>query len=169
MTRPVPTTDEVLQIQPVWKDEVHPDWIDANGHMNIRHYFDLGGQSTQQVCQALGIDDAYRAERRLGVFTAEHHLTYLREMQLGTPITVHVRTLERSAKVGHMLALIMDRSQDRLACIFETVLVHVDLDSRRGTDFPEDVAAAYDRAVAHDQATASWPAPVCGILGPRSR
>lgn len=47
MTRPVPTTDEVLQIQPAWKDEVHPDWIDANGHMNIRHYFDLGGQSTQ--------------------------------------------------------------------------------------------------------------------------
>lgn len=168
MTRTTPSTDEILQIEPAWKDEVHPDWIDVNGHMNIRHYVDLGGHSTDQVCRATGIDDDYRAERRMGVFTAEQHLTYLQEMQLGTPITVHVRTLERSAKVGHMVALIMDRRKDRLACIFETVLVHVNMDTRRGVEFPEDVAAAYDRLVAQDLAL-NWPAPTCGILGPRAR
>lgn len=168
MTRTTPSTDEILQIEPAWKDEVHPDWIDVNGHMNIRHYVDLGGHSTDQVCRAMGIDDDYRTQRRMGVFTAEQHLTYLQEMQLGTPITVHVRTLERSAKVGHMVALIMDRSKDRLACIFETVLVHVNMDTRRGVEFPEDVAAAYDRLVEQDL-TLNWPAPTCGILGPRAR
>lgn len=164
----VPGTAEVLQIDPVWTDEVQPEWIDVNGHMNIRHYLDLGGQSTDQVCRAMGIDDDYRATRRMGVFTAEQHLTYLQEMQLGTPISVHVRTLERSAKVGHMVALIMDRERDRLACIFETVIVHVNMDTRSAVEFPEDIAAAYDRVLAEDQQI-SWPTPVCGILGPRAR
>ena len=165
----VPTPEEVMQIEPAWTDEVPKDWIDVNGHMNIRHYLDLGGSSTDQVCRAMGIDDDYRAQRRMGVFTAEQHLTYLQEMRLGTSISAHVRTLERNAKVGHMLALIMDRDKDRLACIFETVLVHVDMNTRRGTVFPEDVAAAYDRFARHDRETLAWPAPVCGILGPRTR
>ena len=167
--QPIPTTDQVLQIHPSWTDEVSPDWIDANGHMNIRHYLDLGGSATDQVCQAMGINDVYRGQRRMGVFTAEQHLTYLQEMHRGTSISVHVRTLERSTKVGHMLALIMDRDKDRLACIFETVLVHIDMDTRRGVEFPEDVAAAYDRFHARDREALNWPAPVCGILGPRSR
>jgi acyl-CoA thioester hydrolase len=165
----VPTTEEVLQIPPAWSDAVHEDWIDMNGHMNIRHYLDLGGMATDQVCQSMGIDDDYRALRRMGVFTAEQHLTYLQEMHLGTPITVHVRLLERSSKVGHMVALIMDREKDRLACIFETVLVHVGMDTRKGLEFPEDVATAYDQIVTRELETLSWPAPVCGILGPRAR
>lgn len=167
--RTVPTTDEVLQVPASWSDAVQQDWIDMNGHMNIRHYLDLGGLATDQVCRSMGIDDDYRSNRRMGVFTAEQHLTYLQEMHLGTPITVHVRLLERSSKVGHMVALVMDREKDRLACIFETVLVHVSMDTRSGMEFPDDVAAAYDRLRAQDEALYPWPAPVCGILGPRAR
>ncbi|WMY79235.1 thioesterase family protein [Citricoccus sp. I39-566] len=68
-----------------------------------------------------------------------------------------------------LLALIMDRTHGRLACLFETVLVHVDLQSRSSTAFPEDVTAAYDRLQAEDRARSTWPAPVCGILGPTRR
>ncbi|XKH58006.1 thioesterase family protein [Citricoccus nitrophenolicus] len=165
----VPSAEEVLQIPVSWTDEVPEDWIDMNNHMNIRHYLDLGGLSTDQVIRNLGIDDDYRASRRMGLFTAEQHLTYLQEMRLGTPITAHVRVLDRSSKVCHLVALIMDREKGLLACIFETVLVHVDLDSRRGVEFPDDIAAAYDHLLADDHASYSWPAPVCGIMGPRAR
>lgn len=165
-TRVNPSAEQVLQIPVHWTDEVREDWIDVNDHMNIRHYVDMGGYSTDQVCQKMGIDDAYRSERRLGVFTAEQHLTYVHEMRLGTPITAHVRVLDRSAKVAHMLALIMDREKDRLTCIYETVLIHVDMDSRRPVDFPDDVAQAFDRFKAEDAAL-DWPAPVSGSLGIR--
>lgn len=165
----VPSAEEVLHVPVSWTDEVHQDWIDRNGHMNIRHYLDLGGLSTDQIVRELGIDDEYRADRRMGVFTAKQHLTYLQEMHLGTPITAPVRILERSSKVCHLVALIMDREKDLLACIFETVLVHVDLDSRRGVEFPDEVATVYDRLLAADQANYSWPTPVCGIMGPRAR
>lgn len=162
----VPSTQQVLEIPAHWTDEVRPEWIDMNGHMNIRHYVDAGGFSTDRVCRDAGIDDEYRAQRRLGVFTAEQHLTYLHEMHLGTPLSAHVRVLDRSAKVCHMMALIMDRRVDRLACIYETVLVHVGMDTRRPAEFPADIAEALGRSIA-DQANLEWPAPLCGALGIR--
>lgn len=164
-----PSPHEVLQIPSSASGTVVEDWIDRNGHMNIRHYLDIGALATDQVVREAGVDDDYRADRRMGVFTAEQHLKYLQEMRLGTPYSAHVRILDRSAKVCHLLALIMDRTQDKLACIFETILVHVDLESRSSTAFPEDVAAAYDRLQAEDRARSTWPAPVCGILGPTRR
>lgn len=164
-----PSPEQVLQVPSSTRGTVEEEWIDRNGHMNIRHYLDIGALATDQVVRAAGIDDDYRADRRMGVFTAEQHLTYLREMRLGTPYSAHVRILDRSAKACHLVALIMDRTHDRLACLFETVLVHVDLQSRSSTAFPEDVAAAYDRLQAEDRARSTWPAPVCGILGPTRR
>ncbi|NUL45516.1 thioesterase family protein [Cellulosimicrobium funkei] len=164
-----PRPDQVLQVPSSSRGTVEDEWIDRNGHMNIRHYLDIGALATDQVIRTAGIDDDYRADRKMGVFTAEQHLTYLQEMRLGTPYSAHVRILDRSAKACHLLALIMDRTHDRLACLFETVLVHVDLQSRSSTAFPEDVAAAYDRLQAEDRVRSTWPAPVCGILGPTRR
>ena len=164
-----PSPEQVLRLPAAWTGDVTPEWIDANGHMNIRHYLDIGSHATISVCEGWGIDDDYRRDRRLGVFTAEHHLTYLREMHVGTPITAHVRLLDRSSTVGHMVVMIMDRRHDRLACVFETILVHVGMDTRRGHPFHDDVAAAYDRLLADQRADHDWPAPTCGIMGIRSR
>jgi acyl-CoA thioester hydrolase len=127
---------------PVWLEAaVVPEFIDANGHMNIRHYLDLGAHATMVLCEGLGIDDAYRAERRLGVFTTEHHLRYYSDMRIGEKISVHVRLLELA-------------------------LVHVDLETRRAIAFPDDAAAGLDRHLAVE-ADLEWPAPVCGVMGIR--
>ena len=162
-----PTFDQVMELPPVIKDEVQPEWIDVNGHMNVRHYVDLGGIATSVLCEELGVDDGYRAGRRLGFFTAEQHLTYRSEMTLGTPVTVHVRVLARSQKACHMMAFIMDRSDDRLACVFETLIVHVNMDTRRAEPFPEDIAAGLDRHIVSDTAVA-WAAPTSGSIGIRA-
>lgn len=163
-----PTIEQVMALPPVWKDDVQPDWIDVNGHMNIRHYVDLGGLSTGVLCAELGVDDDYRNRRRLGLFTAEQHLTYLREMRLGTRITVHVRVLARSQKACHMIAFIVDRDLDQVACIFETLIVHVNMDTRRAAPFPQDIAAGLDRHIAAD-ADVTWQAPTSGAIGIRGQ
>jgi acyl-CoA thioester hydrolase len=152
---------------PVWLEAaVVPEFIDANGHMNIRHYLDLGAHATMVLCEGLGIDDAYRAERRLGVFTTEHHLRYYSDMRIGEKISVHVRLLDRSAKAAHMMAFLANRSQGRLANTLELALVHVDLETRRAIAFPDDAAAGLDRHLAVE-ADLEWPAPVCGVMGIR--
>ena len=162
----LPTVQEILQLPVSWQGSVQDDWIDENGHMNIRYYIDIGGYSTDKVCRDIGIDNAYRSERRMGVFTAEQHVTYLTEMHLGTNFTAHVRMVDISDKVGHMISMIVNADSSELACIYETVLVHVDMDTRRSQPFPDDVSSAFSTLRAEHEEL-KWQAPTSGSLGIR--
>jgi acyl-CoA thioester hydrolase len=162
-----PTADQVRQLPSLLKASVEPEWIDANGHMNVRHYLELCASGTNILCyDQVGIDDDYRAERRMGVFTAEHHLSYYSELHQGEKLSVRVRVLARSDKVVHMIGLLVDDTHDRLANALEVTLVHVDLDTRKAVALPEEIATAFDRAIAVSD-TLDWDAPVCGAMGVR--
>jgi acyl-CoA thioester hydrolase len=164
---PVPSFDQVMEL-PAWVDTlVTADFIDENGHMNVRHYLELDVLGTTLLCTGTGIDDGYRAERRMGAFTAEHHLRYFSELHEGEKLSVHVRVLARSSRTVHMMTFLLDRTHGRLANTLELLLVHVDMDSRRAIPFPEDIAAGFDRHLAED-ARVGWRAPVCGVMGIRS-
>jgi acyl-CoA thioester hydrolase len=167
MTAPeLPSYEQVLELPVLLEGSVAPDFIDVNGHMNIRHYLDHGAHSADVIVRQAGIDDAYRTERRMGVFTAEHHIRYFGEMHEGEKFSVHTRFLERSAKVGHLLAFILDRAGEVLSCTVEIVLVHVDMDTRRPVEFPDDIAAGLDAWIERSRQV-PWPAPVCGAMGIR--
>lgn len=166
MTDTTPGFDQVVALPAVSEGIVTPDYIDLNGHMNIQHYLDYLAWGADTICSDAGIDLEYRRVRRLGVFAAEHHLSYHRELREGEKFSVHLRPVERSDKALHLVALLLDRTNDRLSCTLETVLVHVDLDSRRAAPFPEDVAADLDRRVSA-YAWVDWPAPLCGAMGVR--
>lgn len=168
MSKPaLPSYQQVLELEPLLSEEVSPDFIDVNGHMNIRHYLDFGALSADVICRQVGIDDDYRADRRMGVFTAEHHIRYFSEMHEGGKFSVHTLFVGRSAKAGHLLAFLLDRDREVLACTVEIVLVHVGMDSRRPVEFPDDVAAAIDAWVAQ-AADVTWPVPLSGAMGLRS-
>jgi acyl-CoA thioester hydrolase len=162
----LPSYDDVLALPALLEGSVTGDFIDVNGHMNIRHYLDYGAHSADVIIRRIGIDDAYRAERRLGVFTAEHHIRYFTEMHLGDRFSVHTLFLERSAKAGHLLAFILDRTDEVLSCTVEIVLVHVDMDARRPVPFPDDIAQGIDTWVAEAKSV-TWPVPVSGAMGIR--
>jgi acyl-CoA thioester hydrolase len=162
----LPSYDQVLELPALLDGTVDPDFIDVNGHMNIRHYLDYGATSADVICRRTGIDDDYRARRRMGVFTAEHHIRYFGEMHEGEKLSVHTRFLDRSGKAGHLIACILDRTHEVLACTLEILLVHVDMDTRRPVDFPADIAAGIDRWIDESRQVA-WPAPLSGSMGIR--
>lgn len=145
---------------------MEPDFIDVNGHMNIRHYLDYGAQSADVICRDIGIDDDYRSQRRMGVFTAEHHIRYFSEMHRDDEFSVHSLWVDRSDKTGHVVALILDRTNDVLACTVEIVLVHVGMDTRRPLPFPADVAEGADRWIAAARSV-TWTVPLSGSMGIR--
>ncbi|MBZ5738416.1 thioesterase family protein [Nocardioides mangrovi] len=161
-----PTYDEVLAVPAVLEGTVAPEFIDDNGHMNVRHYLDYGAHGADRICRDVGIDRDYRANRRMGVFTAEHHIRYFSEMHEGDPFSVHTLFLERSSRAGHVISLILDRRREVLSCTVEIALVHVDLDSRRALPYPDDVAAGIDAWVAQ-AAAVPWPMPLSGAMGLR--
>jgi acyl-CoA thioester hydrolase len=164
-TTPAPSYDQVTGLPVLVEATVDPSFIDLNGHMNVRHYLDHGAHGADALIRDAGIDDDYRAERRLGVFTAEHHIRYFSEMHEGDKFTVHALLMERSTRAAHLIAFVVDRVDEAVACTVEIMLVHVGLDTRRPEPFPADVATRLDEWIARSDV--QWPVPVCGAIGIR--
>ncbi|MEV5835431.1 thioesterase family protein [Nocardia sp. NPDC052112] len=162
----LPTFEQVLLLPDSIEGTVTSDFIDLNGHMNVVHYLDRNSDGADVLVRQIGIDEAYRSERRLGLFTAEHHLMYYSELREGDKFTVHTRVLGRTDKAVHMMTFLLDRSGERLSNTLEIMLVHVDLEARRAAAMPEDITAGFDHHIARSAAL-NWAAPTCGAIGLR--
>src|SRR5690606_39332904 len=99
----VPTVEQVRELPAVLTTEVTDREIDANGHMNVVHYLTNNIRAADILLRALGLDDAYRDERRIGLFTTEHHIVYHNELRAGDSLAVHARVIDRDEKAVHMM------------------------------------------------------------------
>ena len=160
----LPTYDQIVQLPAADEQVVPPEFIDENGHMNIRHYFDAASFALWRVCIAAGMDESYNAERGLSLFTVEQHLRYFSEMRVGERFAAHGRLLERSGKVIHGMAFVVSPSSRSLACTFEATYVHVNMTTRRSVEIPADMATSIDAEIARGDEL-GWAAPVCGAMG----
>ncbi len=169
MTSILPTYDQVVRLPREFGPLiVPPEFEDANGHMNIRHYLDLGAEAIDIAFRRIGFTDEYRAIRRQGFFTAEHHLKYYAEVHVGHRVSAYFRIVERSDKIIHGMTFLVDDTTETLANTLEVIAPHVDLTTRRVAPFASDIADAVDREIATtDQA--DWSIPVCGVMGIRAR
>ena len=161
----LPTPDQVRQLPAVRTAVVGEDALDENDHMTIGRYFEELARALWDRTIALGMGQEYIDGRGLSTFTAEQHLTYLGELRRGDEFSLHVRMVERSDKVLHAVVMMLDVTRDRLACVFESTAVHVDMATRRPAPFPDDIAVTLDAALHAD--AVDWPAPLCGAMGVR--
>jgi acyl-CoA thioester hydrolase len=159
----MPIFDEVLELPAQLEREVGADLIDLNGHMNIRHYLSMGAHSSAGLLVEAGMTPDYRKDQNRGIFTAEHHLTYLAEVRAGDQVSAHARLLGRSARAAHIASLLLNRSRHELSYALEVILVHVDLTQRRGTAFPESVSLHLDGVLRQHQSL-TWTMPVYGSV-----
>lgn len=109
---------------------VPPEFQDENGHMNIRHYFDLASRVIADRYEEFGVTDDYRAEGH-GFFTVENVAKYHAECHVGDVLSVHLTGEPLSGKAVRSTAYIVNETTDTLACTFTSIAVHVDLNTRR--------------------------------------
>lgn len=145
---------DLAGVEPSLVLTVPAEFEDENGHVNIRHYFDVHARAADRAFEALGVDDAYRQARGLSVFSIDHRIRYLDEVLVGQDMAVYVRFLSRSAKLVHGIQALFNATTGALANTFEFVEGHVSLQQRRTVPWPEDVAARIDAAIADGRA---WP------------
>ena len=163
MIQGLPTANEVTALPESITGTVTAAALDGGDHMDIVQYLKWGSTGADALVRAAGIDDGYRAERKMGVFTAEHHLAYYSELREGDRFAVAGRILERSAKAVHMMMFLADTGSGRVANTLEIMLVHVDLRHRRAVELPADIAAALDEHIACSRAL-PWSVPICGAI-----
>ena len=139
---------EVVAALPAYFDqEVPEDFVDMNGHMNIRHYFELGAWGPWKRLVELGMPEEYMASGS-SFFTASHHLEYLSELRQGERFAVHAAFADRTDKAVHSLALVADHTNRRVACVMEITHVHVSLETRRASSIPDWLAGPIDAEIA---------------------
>lgn len=138
---------------------------DEMGHMNVMWYTYLFGQATVGLFRLVGMDLAYFKGKQAGSFALESHFRYLAEVRIGKQITISSRVLNRGEKRCHFMHyMILDESQE-LAATAEIVSGHIDMNRRRMSPYPPEIARALDQLIeAHD--TLDWAAATCGAMRP---
>ncbi len=127
------------------RQQVPTAWMDVNGHMNISRYIEITSNAIEGLQTAVGAGLDY-IQAGQSFFTVEQHVRYLSEVRAGEVLEVTARVLGQAARKAHVLFSIL--AGDRLAATVETMLVHVDLSTRRATPIPPDIAAALAGLVA---------------------
>jgi acyl-CoA thioester hydrolase len=159
-----PSVEQVRSLPHFLKQIIPPEFEDINGHVNIQHYLGLYDKAGWPFFALLGMDERYFSEERNGIFDLEHHLFYLAEIHIGDEVAIHGRLVARSAKRLHGIWFIVNETRNQLSNTFEFVSTHADLETRRTSPFPDDLAERLDAMIAEHHKL-EWPAPLCGIMG----
>jgi len=162
--KPAPISLEQLETLPVvYRLTIPPEYRDRMNHMNIRWYLALYDEAGDEMYKLWGEDPDYYAHSGNGGFDLEHHIHYLNEVLIGDVVAVRARLLARTPKRLHYLMFMVNETRGNLSSIFECVHAHADLQARRTSPYPPELAARLDAIVA-EHARITWPAPVCGSM-----
>jgi acyl-CoA thioester hydrolase len=127
---------------------VLPEWIDANGHMNLAYYVVLFDQATDLMYDTLGVGQAYREATGNSTFTAETHTLYEREVRSGERVCVVPHLLGADAKRLHYFHEMFHADGGHRVAAQELIALHIDMAVRRVAPFPPDLYARIQAAVA---------------------
>ncbi len=120
----------------VFEGVVRPEWIDANGHMNLAYYVVLFDQATDAIFEPLGIGWTYRRATGDGTFAVESHNLYERELLEGETVRVRSIVLAADDKRLHLAHEMRRAADGARAATQELMYLHVDLAARRVAPWP---------------------------------
>jgi acyl-CoA thioester hydrolase len=132
---------------PQLRAEVLPEWIDANGHMNLAYYVVLFDHATDLLYDALDIGQAYRGATGNSTFTAETHTLYEREVRVGERVRVVPHLLGADAKRLHYFHEMFHAEQGHRVAAQELMALHMDMRVRRTTAFAPELLEQLRAAV----------------------
>ncbi|MDU8943145.1 carnitine 3-dehydrogenase [Ovoidimarina sediminis] len=146
----LPRPDDVEGMPVTAAHRVPTSWTDYNGHMNETHYLEIGSRASDRFMELIGADAAY-IESGFSYFTAENNIRYYDEVRAGEALTVTTQVVGAEGKKLHLLQRIHAEGRGEVATL-ETLLIHVDLTTRRSVLPPPEIAgkiAGYVAAQAH--------------------
>jgi acyl-CoA thioester hydrolase len=166
VTTAYPTYDELADLPAYAAQAVPAAFEDINGHLNIRHYVGIASEGLDESLIDVGIPQNWPTVAGQGVFTAEHHMTYLSELRTGDRISTRVRLVGRSARAAHAVVYLLDDGRRRLSYVMEEIFLHIDMETRRTAEWPDDVAAALDKRLA-EESELPWQPTLSGSMSLR--
>ena len=130
---------------------VLPEWIDYNGHMNVAYYVLAFDRGVDTFMSSIGINPNYVKERRASTFTLEIHVNYFQELRLGDPLRLNCQLLDFDKKRVHCFLSMYHGTEGYVAAVSEQVMTHVNLETRRSSEFPDDIHLALKKLMVKHQ------------------
>ena len=121
-----------------YRGAVLPEWIDANGHLNLAYYIVLFDYATDALFDAIGIGRTYKDTTNHGTFVAETHNLYERELLVGERVRVATQILGADGKRLHLAHEMFNLESEARAATQELMYLHIDLAARRVVPWPAD-------------------------------
>lgn len=118
---------------------VLPEWVDANGHMNVAWYAAAFDQALDRFFDRMGIGRDYTLGCHCALFVVESHFTYQRELLAGDRLAIRLQLLDRDRKRIHCFMELYNEDGGFLAATSEQIAVHVDLETRKSLSMPAPV------------------------------
>jgi len=135
-----------------YRGEVKPEWIDANGHLNLAYYVVLFDYATDALFDAIGIGLRYKEATDHGTFAVETHNLYERELLVGERVRIATQILGTDNKRLHFAHEMFSLASGERAATQELMYLHIDLAARCVVPWPADArewlaaaAAAHSR------------------------
>lgn len=115
-----------------------PAWFDYNGHLNMAYYNVLFDNALDCLLDELGGGAAYREKANSSFFTAEAHVSYLRELKPGSKVHTDLRIVDFDAKRLHVFEELYS-TEGFLSATTETLLLHVDMSGPKVSPMPDEL------------------------------
>lgn len=120
---------------------VEPAWIDYNGHMNMAFYHVLFDRAVEEGFGLVGLGQDYAEECKASFFVAEIHTLYKRELKANDTVRVTLQLIDYDEKRIHYYMEIRHAAEGWVAATTEGLSLHVDMESRKVSPFPDEIAA----------------------------
>ena len=127
------------------KQQVLPEWIDYNGHMNVAYYTLAFDKSLDFFFEdILGIGPTYVSKMSKGPFALKASYHYFSELLVEEEFYVDLSVVDFDSKKVHVCGEMKKSLSGELSAVFETVLMNVDLIKRKSIEYPKDVLAIFE-------------------------
>ena len=107
-----------------WVEQVRPEWIDYNGHLNDAQYVGVFSRAIDDVMVQVGMDADYLTRTGTSLFTLETHVRYLDQVLADARLHVTCQVIGVAAKVVWLWFEM--ESDGRLRATMEALMMHVD-------------------------------------------
>ena len=149
-------------------ENVRPEWIDYNGHMNVAFYVLAFDHATDAFLDYLGLDHGYKDRAEVTTFVADMNVTYVQEVVEGAPLRFTTQLLDFDEKKFRYFHSMYHAEEGFLAATNELLSLHIDLATRRvGPMSAEIVERLQSVHAAH--AALETPAGAGRVLGMRRK
>ena len=128
------------------KQQVLPEWIDYNGHMNVAYYTLAFDKSLDFFFEdVLGIGPTYVSKMSKGPFALKASYHYFNELLVREEFYVDLSVVDFDSKKVHICGEMKKSLSGELSAVFETVLMNVDLNKRKSIEYPNNILEIFEK------------------------